>query len=385
MRHWSSAAAEAGLSTVESGPAQGLREQASISPAWTFDDARETHPDQWNALVAELGGNVFHHYCYGPTLYNPSNSKPFYARLVDPQGRCAGAAMGAIQGSRLWPVGAIFKHAHLSALPLSRNGASAKDSIESLGRVLRKQGVFTLTVDSYGAPPGCEFADSPVANVVPRAEFHLDLRPGTEILWKAMAGTRRTQIRRAEREGLALRLGWDLEDVQSLGRLIQGSAQRFQQSSGEHFESPGPEKLELLWQHLVRNRLATVFLAEKDGQPLSANLVCLWNGEAYNLLAGSNLQGFKIGAASWLYWEIIKRLEAEGVADFNLGGVDPEGHERHRSGHGLYAFKADFGARLLRCCNVRIILRPNRYRLYQAVGNLRTRGRRVMARGAGSK
>ena len=91
----------------------------------------------------------------------------------------------------------------------------------------------------------------------------------------------------------------------------------------------------------------------------------MWNRLAYNMLAGSSGAGFAIGAASWLYWRIIEDLKARGVAEFNLGGVDPSASVPTSPGHGLFDFKRDFGGGLVPCPNLLHVMRPLRFRWYQ--------------------
>ncbi|MBV9123264.1 MAG: GNAT family N-acetyltransferase [Planctomycetes bacterium] len=236
-----------------------------------------------------------------------------------------------------------------------------------LEEALAARGIMALILDSFGAPPeDSSNAPAPFAQVR-RAEFRLALEPSLDELWGRLAGTRRTQIRRAQREGLVLRKGHTRAEVDQLGRLIAGSAQRWSQSHGQNFVTPPPEKLDRMARHLVEPGLATVYLAECAGGPLSGNLVGHFNGQAYNLLAGSSPEGFKVGAASWLYWEIIKDLKEQRVREFNLGGVAPDGDAPNHPARGLYDFKRDFGGRLVSCPSLTYVMRPGRYRWYQCL------------------
>jgi len=230
---------------------------------------------------------------------------------------------------------------------------------------------MALSIDSYDAPRDCTWDSLLPVSRVARAEFRLDLGASLDDLWSRLAGTRRTQIRRAQRAGLTLKHGGTRRDVDQLGLLIAASANRWRQGHGESFETPRQEKLDLIARHLVERGLATVYLAERKGVAVSGSLVGLWNEQAYNLLAGSCLEGFKIGAASWLYWEIIKDLKGRGAQQINLGGVAPDASAPEHPAHGLYDFKQDFGARLAPCSSPIYILRPGRYRCYESLRKLR--------------
>jgi hypothetical protein len=345
---------------------------------WDMEILPQADPDRWNASVSELGGGLFHNYHYSRSLYESAGGAAFFARWFDDRGQCVGACPGVVQSSRRWPLSALFKQAHLPAFPACHSLTGLPALLESLGTALAARGVMALTVDSYAAPPDCPLGSSILANQVSRAEFCLDLGASLDELWSGLAGTRRTQIRRAQRAGLTLKPGRTRADVDQLDRLIAGSAHRWRQGHGEPFETPRLEKLDLITRHLVERGLATVYLAEGEGGAISGNLVGLWNGQGYNLLAGSCPAGFKVGAASWLYWEIIKDLKGQGAREFNLGGVAPDSAAPGHPAHGLYDFKRDFGGRLVPCASPTYALRPGRYRWYERFRRLQdSLGRRM--------
>jgi lipid II:glycine glycyltransferase (peptidoglycan interpeptide bridge formation enzyme) len=224
---------------------------------------------------------------------------------------------------------------------------------------------MALTIDSFDTSGYCPATDPVPAAQNLRAEFHLDLRPSVDGLWAGLAGTRRTQIRRAQRAGLVLKLAQSRADVDQVTQLVAGSANRWAERHGKPFETPGPEKLDRIVRHLVERELAAVYLAERGGKPVSGNLIYIWNYKAYNFLAGSVPDGFEVGAASWLYWEIIKDLKSRDVRNFNLGGTGPS--------RGLADFKRDFGGRLVDCASPTYILWPKRYGWWQSLRGLRGR------------
>ncbi len=367
-------------------PQPSLRRSPS-SGRWELEVLPEADPQEWDGVARTLGGGLFHTYQYAQSIYGSTARERLFVRWRDDRGRCVACCPGAVQGSRIWPFSRLFLQAHLAGFPACERVENLSALLGALSAALAARGIMALTVDSFGAPAGCPGGDPAPFAQLGRAEFRLALVAPEDDLWGCLAGTRRTQIRRAGRAGLVLRKGHTRADVEQLGRLIGGSARRWGQSHGEAFETPGWEKLEGITRHLLTPGLATVYLAECEGAAVSGNLVGHYNGLAYNLLAGSAPEGFKVGAASWLYWEIIKDLKAQGAREFNLGGVAPDGDSPGNPARGLYDFKRDFGGRLVSCASPTYVLRPGRYRWYKLLQGLRgcsaaTMFRRLLRPGA---
>ncbi len=83
--------------------------------------------------------------------------------------------------------------------------------------------------------------------------------------------------------------------------------------------------------------LCTLFQAFHDGQPVSSMLVAQAVRGAYLQSSGTSPAGMDTGASHFLLYEILSRLQLDGVDVFNLGGVD-------NIDSGLALFKSHFGA-----------------------------------------
>jgi Acetyltransferase (GNAT) domain len=326
-------------------------------------------PREWNSLVGLLDGQVFHSLEYASVLYGRANSLPFFARAFD-SGSCVALCCGGLEHSRIPVVGTYLQQAHLSATPVVR-GAAFADVIEALKQALKRRGAIALLSDSYGASPGLAWPRADLVAESRRAEFLLDLTPGRDVLWQRLDKKRRATIRKCDTQGWVLRRGNAPSDLESLADLMAGSSHRARARTGEPFDASPRDRLLRIWRYLVAPGLATFYSADVDGERLSGNLVTLHNGKAYNLLAGSSSRGFAAGAASWLYWRITTDLLDRGFREFNLGGVDPDGAEAGRSGHGLFQFKKSFGARLVPCSSPHYVLAPRRHRAQATLARLR--------------
>lgn len=353
----------------------------SAQGSWQLTIEIQADPAEWNATAARLGGNLFHTYQYGQTLYTSQQSWPFFARWFDATGACVGCCLGATQGPRRWPLSILFRQAHLSAFPACVDVSMRPALVLSLTRALAARRVMALTVDSYGAA-NWDSSELPPAAEIPRAEFCLSLAPPLEELWSNLAATRRTKINRAGRAGLELSTSRTEGDLRQLCALIGSSSDRQREYHGQPFETPGTTKITQLARQLVEPGLATIYMARKDGGVLAGSLIGCWNGQAYNMLAGSSPDGFKLSAATWLTWEILKDLKAAGVREYNLGGVAVGGDVASHAGHGLYEFKRQFGGCLRQCASPTFVLRMMRFRAYQSLARWKgIRGHRSAARG----
>jgi CelD/BcsL family acetyltransferase involved in cellulose biosynthesis len=146
--------------------------------------------------------------------------------------------------------------------------------------------------------------------------FELDLRPDEKMLLSKMAHEKRTNLRRAERNGLTVEEGWD-----------EGFVDDYYAQLTEVFQRQGltptysRERVRSLIRHLLpTGKLLLLRVRDADGR-------CI----ATNISLAENRRGYVWGAASWhkdqilrpnemIFWHAFRYWKARGVEVLDLTG-----------------------------------------------------------------
>lgn len=207
----------------------------------------------------------------------------------------------------------------------------------------------------------------------PRTSLHLDLTPAPEQLLAAMSKGHRADIRRAAREGVAVRPGRSADDLDAFYTIMEQTGARaafaihsrdYYRAAWELFRAPAaptaPAQLE--------GRPAgqgQLLLAERDGAIVAACMIFACAGAGLYLYGGSTDVGLKSGANHALQWQAIQWARTCGCRLYDFWGVpDQFGlaalasdeaerallEERAKSDplYGVFRFKKGFGGQLAR-------------------------------------
>jgi hypothetical protein len=288
-------------------------------------DARE-----WDSLVASLGGGYFH--CHAETAFHSSGPglRPAFIRAIDNSGRCIGVVTGTIALSRVWPFSRHCGYAMLLALPAMAD--SFQDAcvgfLESIEARLRRQGVFSLRIYSHDSLNSDVILSRLGYRLSERQEFVVDLSCSLDDIWARLKGSRRTDIRKAERLGVETRLENTVETLRLVLKFQSGSLTRH----GIDKEWDFPAERERL-----ESGCLDLFVSYRNGAPVNAAALGVFNNRPYYHLSGTSAEGYKCSGPAHLLWTAIKMFKERGAQRLNLGATLP-GQE------GVAAFKQDFGA-----------------------------------------
>ena len=82
-----------------------------------------------------------------------------------------------------------------------------------------------------------------------------------------------------------------------------------------------------------------------DGEQLLAAALVIWSsGRAFYVEGGSTQEGYRVGAAHWMHFNIINLICNRGISVYNFGGIPTGGQDPQSPHHGLHRFKRGFGA-----------------------------------------
>jgi hypothetical protein len=160
-----------------------------------------------------------------------------------------------------------------------------------------------------------------------RAKWHaVDLtRPEGE-LWAGLAGQARQNIRRAVREGVRVREGKRIQDVQLFHRMhahLRKTKYRMLAQPLGFFEN--------LYKVFSDEDRITVFLAETEDRPLAGILLLLWRDTLYYKFNASFDQCCR--ANELLVWSAMLMGHRQGLArlDFGISDLDQPGLIRYKA------------------------------------------------------
>lgn len=331
---------------------------------------------EWDTLVADLGGQLFQAWAWGE-LKSRFGWQPH--RLAAADG--ASAAQLLIRPYRGLSV------AYVARGPVTRPGTPVDEQliqvIISTARAQRAAFVRfepdaletdtrAITLDEQLREQGFR----PVQRTLqPRSTIRLDLTPSEDALLAGFSKGHRADIRRAERDGLTVRVATSDSDVEHLANVLRATQAR------KTFNVHSAAYYRVLWREFGDS--ARLFLAEHDGTIVGASLVLAWGRHGTYLVAGSTPAGLEQRAAHALQWQAIRWAKERGAMTWDLWGIADargryelalaggrdasspdmtslEAEARNDPLDGVYRFKKGWGGQVVRTVPAydRVFIRP---------------------------
>lgn len=205
----------------------------------------------------------------------------------------------------------------------------------------------------------------PATPLQPHTSLHLDLSPPPEQLLAGMSKGHRADIRRAAREGVAVRPGHGTADLAAFYAIMQQTGTRadFAIHSSTYYQAAWG-----LFQGQTAHGTAKacqLFIAEQNGATLAACMIFAWAGAGIYMYGGSTEAGLKSGANHALQWQAIQWARTHGCRLYDFWGVPDQfglaalaaaSDERARLEqqaksdplYGVFRFKKGFGGQVAR-------------------------------------
>ncbi|MCU0495564.1 MAG: peptidoglycan bridge formation glycyltransferase FemA/FemB family protein [Chloroflexaceae bacterium] len=195
-----------------------------------------------------------------------------------------------------------------------------------------------------------------VETIQPRSSVHVSLAPPPEQLFASFSKGHRADIRRAERQGVTVRVG-GADELGPFYAIMQATGARA--AFGIHSE----EYYRQAWALFQpRSRL---LLAEHGGEVVAAHMVFADSQRGLYLYSGATDVGLKTGANHLLEWHAMQWAQASGCTSYDLWGIpDALGRASFASDEatraaleaeaqadpliGVYRFKKGFGGHVVR-------------------------------------
>jgi lipid II:glycine glycyltransferase (peptidoglycan interpeptide bridge formation enzyme) len=269
---------------------------------------------EWDELVADLGGQPFQSWAWGD-LKAHFGWRPY--RLASHDGRVAAQLL--IRPYRGLAV------AYVPRGPLfGADSALDDDLVATIVRIARshRAAFVRFEPDVLETDRGADLEHASLQRLgfktsdrtlQPRSTIRLDLSPSEEQLMASFSKGHRADIRRAERDGVEIRIGAPDRDADVLHQMLVATNAR--KSFGFHSAAYYRQLLLDFGAH------ARIQVAELDGEPIGASLVLAFGRHGTYLAAGSNAAGLEHRAAHLLQWHAIRWAKERGAATWDLWGI----------------------------------------------------------------
>ncbi|SCX96535.1 FemAB family XrtA/PEP-CTERM system-associated protein [Desulfoluna spongiiphila] len=159
-----------------------------------------------------------------------------------------------------------------------------------------------------------------------KARMVLALPDSSEALWSSFKSKLRNQISRGTKEGLTVRVGGD--------ELVSAFYTVFAENMRDLGSPVHAKKLFYRVMETFTGK-ARIVLVEKEGEPVSAAMVCAFEKALQNPWASTRRRFNKLSPNMLLYWSMLEYACNQGYATFDFGRSTP--------GEGTYRFKKQWG------------------------------------------
>ncbi|MEA4925173.1 MAG: peptidoglycan bridge formation glycyltransferase FemA/FemB family protein [Syntrophomonadaceae bacterium] len=176
--------------------------------------------------------------------------------------------------------------------------------------------------------------------VQPVFVFQLDITPPAPRLLEQMHSKTRYNIKLAARKGVTVRKAAGKGELPLFYSILQETAVR------DRFLIRGYEYFEMIWDQMVENKMAQVFLAEYEGRVIAATLVLVLGKKAWYLYGASSNDYRNVMPNYLIQWEMIRWAQERGCQIYDFRGVSGDLNEDNPL-YGLYRFKKGFNGDLV--------------------------------------
>lgn len=154
-------------------------------------------------------------------------------------------------------------------------------------------------------------------SVTPLVTARVDIRPEPEAVLARMPKKRRSNIRRAERKGVTVRVGAE-EDLKIFNNLrkIHGKRRRYRTGPADYFES--------LWSIFASREKACLLVAEYEGEALAARMNVAFGDVVFASFVADSGNLVELNAQSLMHWKAMLWGKERGCSWYDLGGIDKE-------------------------------------------------------------
>ncbi|HZK43049.1 MAG TPA: peptidoglycan bridge formation glycyltransferase FemA/FemB family protein [Syntrophomonadaceae bacterium] len=215
-------------------------------------------------------------------------------------------------------------------------------------KVAKEHGAILLKIDPDVKADNIRFADIlnqcgfrknetglDFEGVQPNFVFRLDINPTLDTILANMHSKWRYNIRLAGRRGVEIREATSKDDLKIFYKVLLETAER------DKFLIRGYEYFEWIWDHLVLNGYAQVFIAEYEGNVIASTLAMLTGDKVWYLYGASSNEYRNVMPNYLIQWTMIEWAKENHCSLYDFRGVSGDLDENNPL-YGLYRFKKGF-------------------------------------------
>jgi len=170
--------------------------------------------------------------------------------------------------------------------------------------------------------------------VQPKFVFRLALDKPIDEIFASFHSKTRYNIKLAERKGVTVKEG-RRSDLKPFYNILQVTSIR------DKFLIRGYDYFETLWEELVENGLAKLFMAEYEGKYIAGTLAFIFGDKAWYIYGASANEHRNVMPNYALQWAMIKWAKEQGCTMYDFRGVSGDLSPDNPL-YGLYRFKKGF-------------------------------------------
>jgi CelD/BcsL family acetyltransferase involved in cellulose biosynthesis len=189
-----------------------------------------------------------------------------------------------------------------------------------------------LSVEGHPITMRCLHNDIPLSDrglsVVNRAKWHsVDLRADLDAIWKDLHSSARRAIRKAEREGVIVRIAEREEELRAFFELhLRVRKYKY------HLVAQPYRFFANIWEQFIEKQKGTLMVAVVGDEIIGGVLFLEWQDKLYYKFNASDANQISRRPNDLMIWEGIKYGKARGYTylDFGLSDWDQEGLVRYK-------------------------------------------------------
>ena len=171
----------------------------------------------------------------------------------------------------------------------------------------------------------------------PKFVFRLDIKPSEEELMASFHQKTRYNIRLADKKEVEIKENCTKADLPDFYKILVVTAER------DRFLIRSYEYFDIMWEQLVKNNLAKLFMAYYQGEPIAGTLAFIMGDKAWYIYGASANEHRNKMPNYLLQWTMIKWAKSRGCTLYDFRGV-PGNLSEDSPIYGLYRFKKGFNA-----------------------------------------
>lgn len=300
---------------------------------------------EWNALIAPFDPPLNHSGVWGELERVLTGEEPHYLTVLDDAGNVIGIALAFWKRPSDSPAMRWMKLLVAESMPIANVKSEQEwhSLLTALEGYAHDNGGVGIEFGPYQSNCPRSAAETCDYDVRTYYEFPIDITPDEDVLWANLSTERKRNIKKAQKAELSIEEGTSRDDLLILDTLQSQTKQRAAER-GDDFPGYQSAYLEAHESVLLGGDSASLFIARRNNEPVSAALITHFNKRAYYFFGGTSKDGYKCGASPFVLWQALLAAKERGFVEFNLGGVRGDMRDKDSAFFGLYRFKRGYGA-----------------------------------------